>query len=139
MATNRSIPDADIIPELAYADVSRAAAWLCSRFGFSERLRIADHRVQLSFGRGAIVVTQRPVSTPGGPSATHATLVRVPDATRHHARAAEQGVKIVRAPQDYPYGERQYTAEDLGGHLWTFSQTLADIDPATWGGKLTVR
>jgi hypothetical protein len=32
------------------------------------------------------------------------------------------------------YGERQYTAQDLAGHQWTFSETLADVDPGTWGG-----
>jgi hypothetical protein len=26
--------------------------------------------------------------------------------------------------------------EDLGGHRWTFSQTIADADPASWGGTL---
>ncbi len=34
------------------------------------------------------------------------------------------------------YGERQYNAEDPWGHQWTFSQTLADVDPADWGGIL---
>ena len=54
---NRSIPPSTVIPELAYADVREAAAWLCQAFGFVERLRIGDHRAQLTFGDGAIVVT----------------------------------------------------------------------------------
>ena len=37
-------------------------------------------------------------------------------------------------PTDFEYGERQYAAEDLAGHLWTFSQTLADVAPEAWGG-----
>jgi hypothetical protein len=32
------------------------------------------------------------------------------------------------------YGERQYSAEDFAGHRWTFTQTIADIDPKDWGG-----
>jgi uncharacterized glyoxalase superfamily protein PhnB len=40
-------------------------------------------------------------------------------------------------PRDFEYGERQYTAQDPAGHQWTFSQTLADVDPASWGGELT--
>jgi hypothetical protein len=51
-------------------------------FGFSERLRIRAHRVQLVFGDGAVIVTNR--------------------------------------------GD--------GGHRWTFSQSIADVDPASWGG-----
>ena len=39
-------------------------------------------------------------------------------------------------PRTTPYGERQYTAEDPGGHHWTFSQSIADVDPASWGGTL---
>jgi uncharacterized glyoxalase superfamily protein PhnB len=37
-------------------------------------------------------------------------------------------------PTDFEYGERQYAAEDLAGHQWTFSETLADVAPEDWGG-----
>jgi uncharacterized glyoxalase superfamily protein PhnB len=63
-------------------------------------------------------------------------MVRIENLDAHHARAVRLGAKIVRPPADHPFGERQYTAEDLGGHVWTFSQTIADSDPASWGGKL---
>lgn len=45
-------------------------------------------------------------------------------------------VDVARAASwlDHPYGERQYVAEDPGGHRWTFSQSLVDVDPASWGG-----
>ena len=39
-------------------------------------------------------------------------------------------------PTDFMFGERQYTAEDLAGHHWTFSETRADIHPDEWGGIL---
>jgi uncharacterized glyoxalase superfamily protein PhnB len=136
MATNRGMPEAEIIPELAYRDVVEAADWLCAAFGFRKHLLIGGHRVQLLFGRkGAMVVTQRPadVSSDGH---THSVMVRVDDADAHHAHAVAHGARILRPPTDYPYGERQYTAEDLGGHVWTFSQSIADVDPASWGGAL---
>ena len=62
--------------------------------------------------------------------------VRVDDVDAHHAHAAASGARILRPPADYPYGERQYTALDLAGHVWTFSQSIADVDPADWGGEL---
>ncbi|MBV9050137.1 MAG: hypothetical protein JOY58_17830 [Solirubrobacterales bacterium] len=31
------------------------------------------------------------------------------------------------------YGEQQCTAADTGGHLWTVSQSLADVAPEDWG------
>ena len=38
-------------------------------------------------------------------------------------------------PTDYEYGERQYHAEDLAGHQWTFSQTIAEIGVAEGLGR----
>jgi uncharacterized glyoxalase superfamily protein PhnB len=46
------------------------------------------------------------------------------------------GATVLGTPTDYPYGERQYSALDPGGHRWTFSQSIADVDPAAWGGEL---
>ena len=127
------MPDSDVTPTPAYADVREAVAWLCDKFGLVERLRVGNHRAQLSFGSGAVIVTELP---PGAARASHGhgLLVRAPDADGHHARAAARGALILHAPESRPYGERQYTAADLGGHVWTFSQTVADADPATWGG-----
>ena len=134
MHYNRSIPAATVIPELAYRDVAEAAGWLCEAFGFEERLRIANHRVQLAVGAGAVVVTEAGPTVHSDP--THAVMVRVEDVDRHHARAVQHGARVVRPPTDYPYGERQYTVVDPGGHVWTFSQTIADVDPADWGGTM---
>ena len=137
MRPNRSIPNATVIPELGYNDVRAAAAWLCEKFRFEERLSIADHRVQLLIGEGAIVVTEQHVDQDQGRvDLAHSVLVRINDVDQHYENALSQGVKIIRTPQSYPYGERQYTAEDIGGHVWTFSQTIADIDPQAWGGVL---
>lgn len=63
-------------------------------------------------------------------------LVRVDDADRHHEQSRKNGARILQPPADHPYGERQYTAEDLGGHVWTFSESIADVDPVSWGGTL---
>ncbi|HEY1737339.1 MAG TPA: VOC family protein, partial [Acidimicrobiia bacterium] len=51
-----------------------------------------------------------------------------------HARA--HGARIVAEPETFPYGERQYTAADPAGHQWTFSATVADVHPDSWGGEL---
>ncbi|HWC58970.1 MAG TPA: VOC family protein [Verrucomicrobiae bacterium] len=135
MLPNRSIPNAAVIPELAYIDVLAAAKWLCEHFGFRERLRIADHRVQLSVGEGAVIVTQRdPASGPVG--SAHSVLVRIENIDEHYRKTVSKGVRIIHPIKSHPYGERQYTAEDFDGHVWKFSQTLEDVDPASWGGTL---
>lgn len=146
MIQNRSVPSASVIPVLAYVDVPAAAEWLCRVFGFGERLRIASHRAQLVFEDGAVILTQlAAVETDPGAAATlpaaanaatHGVHVRVADVRAHHEQAVRGGARIIHPPTDHPYGERQYTAEDPGGHRWTFSESIADVDPADWGGVL---
>lgn len=134
MMANRSIPSCTVIPQLAYPDVGQAADWLCRAFGFTMRLRIGHHRVQLNVGDGAVVVTE---DGTGGTGARdrHSPMVRVEDVDSHCERAREQGARILREPADYPYGERQYTVADVAGHVWTFTQSIADVDPRDWGGE----
>jgi uncharacterized glyoxalase superfamily protein PhnB len=130
MSMNRSMPPGVIIPELPYDDVNAAAEWLCQAFGFKQRLRIGNHRCQLSFGEGSVIAIER--KEPGMSS----VLVHVDNVDTHFERVKQLGARIINPPTDYPFGERQYTVEDIGGHRWTFSQTIADVDPATWGGIL---
>jgi uncharacterized glyoxalase superfamily protein PhnB len=126
------MPAAAVVPVLAYPDVNGAAEWLCAAFGFERRLLIGDHRVQLTVGDGAVVVAAGASSA----DSAYSVLVRVVEADRHHEQAVAAGATIVSPPTDYEYGERQYTAEDPGGHRWTFSQSISDVDPAEWGGVL---
>jgi uncharacterized glyoxalase superfamily protein PhnB len=84
------------------------------------------------YGDGAVIVTGGRDDPVG-----HSVLVQVGDVDAHHGRALIAGARILSPPSDYPYGERQYMAEDLGGHRWTFSQSIEDVDPASWGGVLS--
>ena len=77
----------------------------------------------------------RPADNPGQPSTNPAPsiLVRIEDVDAHCKHARQFGAKIVREPKTAEFGERQYTVEDPGGYQWTFSQTVADVDPQDWG------
>jgi uncharacterized glyoxalase superfamily protein PhnB len=121
------MPASTVIPVLGYEDVGEAIGWLCAAFGFRERWRAGNHRAQLAVGDGAVALTERR----GSPADV---MVRIEDADAHCERARRHGAEIVNPPSDYPYGERQYTAVDLGGHHWTFSQSIADVAPEDWGG-----
>jgi uncharacterized glyoxalase superfamily protein PhnB len=135
MLSNRSIPRATVIPVLAYPDVHQAAEWLCDAFGFTVRLRIGDHRIQMNVADGAIVVREmRPGEVNSALGHGHSVMIRVEDADAHCARARERGATITQEPVSYPFGERQYNAVDFAGHSWTFSQTVADVHPEEWGG-----
>ena len=134
MIENRSVPAAMVIPVLSYEDISEASRWLCEVFGFRERLVIGDHRIQMHAGDGAIILTQQ--STRQGPHSCHSVHIRVEDADSHYERAKQHGAKITQPPESYPFGERQYSVEDPGGHIWTFSQSIADVAPEDWGGTV---
>ncbi len=138
MKPNRSIPSATVIPVLVYPDVREAVAWLSAAFGFVERVQIGEnHRSQLRVGDAVIVADVRHDQRPPRPGeSTHRVMVRVPDAKAHCEHARAHGARIVMEPTDFEYGERQYEAEDLAGHQWTFSETLDDVAPEEWGGKL---
>jgi uncharacterized glyoxalase superfamily protein PhnB len=138
MKPNRSIPASTVIPVLIYPDVREAVAWLGAAFGFVERVRIGEnHRAQLRCGDGAVIIgdvryDRRP-PRPG--EVTHSVMVRVESIQAHHERAKGHGARIIMELTDFPYGERQYATEDLAGHQWTFSETLAVVAPEAWGGE----
>ncbi len=116
MVTNRSAPKATVVPILVYEDVGKALEFLTRAFGFKERLR-AEYggsiaHAQMDVGECSIMMGKQ-----GG-----------------RARAA--GAVILKEPEDMPFGVRQYTAKDIGGHWWTFSQNIRDVDPAEWGARL---
>jgi uncharacterized glyoxalase superfamily protein PhnB len=122
---------ASVIPSLPYPDVVAAAEWLSRAFGFRVRWRAGGHRAQLAVGDGAVVLVEG-ADAPAGATGP-AILVRVDDVEAHHARSRGAGATILTEPADFPYGERQYGALDLAGHRWTFSQSIADVPPESWG------
>jgi uncharacterized glyoxalase superfamily protein PhnB len=137
---NRSAPNADVVPILIYGDVAKAVDWLCAAFGFQERLRAAArdgvvNHAQLTVGAGAIMVgrSRGPIEPLQSRDVRQYVLVEVQDADGHCERAKQRGAAILQAPTDMPFGARQYTASDLEGHWWTFSQNVADVEPSSWG------
>ena len=129
---NRSAPPCTVIPVVAYPDVAAAAAWLEAALGFRVRLRIGSHRVQMWFGSACLVVEEAGEVTQWATRSS--TLLRVPDVDAVCARAAAHGAHVVHAPQTQVYSERQATLRDFAGHCWTLTDTVEDVDPATWGG-----
>jgi uncharacterized glyoxalase superfamily protein PhnB len=131
MLANRSMPQCTVIPVIAYVDLGEAVDWLCDVFGFTVRVRIADHRAQLNVGDGALVLRK---TDEGFAESGDSVMVRVEDVDAHYERAKQRGARIAEPPTDFPYGERQYTVEDFAGRVWKFSQSIADVAPEDWGG-----
>jgi uncharacterized glyoxalase superfamily protein PhnB len=145
VVSNRSAPNATVVPILVYADVGKAIDWLCGAFGFVERLR-AEHggvvtHAQLAVAEGAIMLGRQggEYCAPRRGEVTQYVHVSVEDVDRHCEHAQRCGAKILGRPDNKPFGERQYTVEDPEGHRWTFSQHVADVAPEKWGAKVAIR
>ena len=155
MTKNRSNPPGTLVPSLIYRDIGAAIEWLCAAFGFEERLRAGPDgpptHAQLLVGAGAAIslgtarTGQSPtwddnaeLAPPRQDFVSMTLTVRVDDVDAHYARAVEAGARILNPPTDYPFGERQYTAVDLEGHRWNFSQSITDVAPESWGATVGV-
>jgi uncharacterized glyoxalase superfamily protein PhnB len=66
---------------------------------------------------------------------TQYVIVRVENVDSHFEHAMRFGARILRPPADMPFGKRIYTAEDLVGHRWSFSQSIADVALEQWGAN----
>jgi|ERR1700761_1138371 len=130
MRHNRSVPPCPVIPVLYYPDPGVAASWLGNAFGFTVRLRIATHRIQMRAGEGCLTIAEGNVV----PNHSCVVQVRIINALEHCECARLAGAHILSGPTDHVYGERQYNAEDFYGHRWDFTESMADVEPESWGG-----
>jgi uncharacterized glyoxalase superfamily protein PhnB len=130
-----------VVPCLVYDDVREAILWLCDVFGFEQHHRWERDGVvegaQLLVGDGSVFLrSKRPGEAPPQPDAprAHSVMVDANDVDAHHARVVAKGAKVFGPPTTHPFGERQYSADDLAGHHWTFSESVADVAAEEWGG-----
>jgi uncharacterized glyoxalase superfamily protein PhnB len=130
---NRSAPNPTVVPISIYKDVAEAISWLNGAFGFTERLRAArpDGTVmhaQRSIGEGAIMMG----AAGGECHLPHPNEVNqyvhghVEDVDRHFDHAKQFGARIVKPLNNMQFGEMQYVAEELAGHRWVFSHSVAE-------------
>ena len=131
------------VPMISYEDVGAAVDWLTNAFGFretgerytDEEGRVTHAEIELD---GALVYLGWPGPDYHSPDhhakeCDHArewlkvpyvvdgVHIYVDDLDAHYERAKVAGARILREPQDEPYG-RLYNAADLEGHRWMFMQ-----------------
>ena len=85
--------------------------------------------------------TPAPTSATRRSSALFVDLVHVyvDDVDAHYERAVAAGATIHQPPEDAPYGDRRYDAEDPEGHRWSFAQLLREVEPEEWGATAPAR
>ena len=110
-----------VIPILHYPDRAAAGTWLASAFGVEGwRAEAAsmpdDYPIPLNIAGETIIMRGGQV----GGAGDHGVYVYVDDLDAHFERARSAGATIVR--EIMTYGDRNYVAQDLAGHEWTFAQ-----------------
>ena len=141
MLRNRSVPTDSVLPHIVYSDLTRAIEWLSQAFGYVENYRygsplagsqgqMANACIMLTASRGN---HRSPIET--GQS-TQSLTIFIEDVESHFVRAKQAGAKILEDPHETVYGEFQYAAEDLEGHLWLFSRHARDVSPDAWGATV---
>jgi hypothetical protein len=110
MKTNRSMPSSAVIPVLAYANVREAVDWLCRAFGLVERLRIGDHRAELSFGGGAMVIPGQQEPLPQG-GFSHSVMAAICGRSRRRSQMWTRPFGAAHSLSSYsPYLRRSWSA-----------------------------
>lgn len=135
-----------VVASLSYRDPIAAMRWLEGAFGFETSVLITDadggvayaemsyrdapFGVMREWDSSALLGAARmrsPLSLDG--ANTQFFRVSVEDIDAHCERARTAGARITQEPADQFYGERTYRALDLEGHVWNFTQPVAEVPP----------
>jgi len=126
-----------IVPQVPYADIRGALAFLERAFGFREvqSLRMVEPdgtilHSYVAFGDSMIGVGSQgahgAISPKTGGTASQYISVYIDDVDAHHARALAAGARVDHGPHDHARDYRVYEALDLEGHRWRFVQWLRE-------------
>src|SRR5262245_10516831 len=117
----------NIFPALRCTDAGAEIDWLHRAFGFeTDAVHTAPDggiaHAQLHLGAGVVGVSSAHLGQPDHPwtKVRQGIYVCVHDVDAHHDRAKAAGAEIVLPLTNMDYGSREYSARDLGGHLWGF-------------------
>jgi len=147
MVKNRSIPTDGALPHLYYQDVETAMVWLTEVFGFCEGYSYGGKGGPIVGAQmclcDAVIMLKRARTGYASPKTlgyvTQSLTVFVDDAAAHYLSSKVAGAKIVEELHETVFGELQYSAEDLDGHWWTFSQHVVDLRPDEWGANVPAK
>lgn len=128
-------PTPRITPVLVYADIEAAHIFLVNAFGFDVGSLHRSGDGQVVHGEVHVegesiwlhrATTDHDLTSPRSQDMAFGGLaVLVEDVDAHCDRARAAGAVIDHAPQNQPYGRREYGARDPEGHRWWFGTELA--------------
>ena len=132
-----------IVPTLFYRDPLAALKWLERAFGFETTSLVVDAEGRVGHSEmdcfGAVISIGGEFTSPdligpaemkspasvGGAGTQFLRINLAEGLDDHCARARAAGARITQDPADQFYGARVYRALDPEGHVWNFSQEVA--------------
>jgi uncharacterized glyoxalase superfamily protein PhnB len=137
----------DVSSAISYVEPLKAYRWLEQAFGFEPHMLILDEagnlvHSQMKFGDGMIMVgtewseSHRSPQNVGRINTQTVHVQLKDDLDAHCERARAAGAEIIAEPEDQFYGDRTYRARDPEGHIWTFGQTVQEMQPAEWDAAM---
>jgi uncharacterized glyoxalase superfamily protein PhnB len=145
------MPHPSVVPALFYQNPKAALEFLQKAFGFELELLIEDEagnlqHSQLRFGDGLVMLGtewsekhRSPASLDGRNTQTTHLYLRGETVDEHCKRAKAAGADVYMEPADQFYGDRTYQARDPEGHMWSFAQTVKQVEPADWDKAMGLR
>lgn len=126
MNTSDKTPAPQVWPTLQAHDAPALIDFLITAFGFEKVAVYADgdtvQHAQLSWppGGGVMLGSHQPDGDWSREPGTFGAYVVADDPDGLHERARSAGARIIREPTDQDYGNREFTAADPEGNLWSF-------------------
>ena len=133
-----------IVSTAFYKDPIAAMRWLEDAFGFETTVLLTDPNGKL--GHAEMTFRDSPINIGGefggpllggaemkspanlGGCGTQFMRIELAEGLDEHCeRARAAGARITAEPQTQFYGARVYRAADPEGHIWNFSQTVAQV------------
>lgn len=119
---------------VCYRDPIAALTWLENAFGLEPRIVVLAPdqslvHAELAYHDGVVGVGSAWTSNHaspldlGGKNTQSIHLQLKEDVDAHYRRAKAAGAEILKEPSDQAYGDRNYIARDLEGHVWSFGET----------------
>ncbi len=138
-----------VTPALVVAGASKALEFYAEVFGATERTRVPGPggtiaHAEIEIGDSVLIVedaspymgTKAPPA--GGLDGSPVFLyVYVPDVDATVETAVKHGARLVRAPTDQFYGDRDSFVIDPFGHSWTIASHVEDVTPEEMMRRMT--
>ncbi len=119
----------------AVEDIERALAYYRDALGFRIDFRWGEPAIYAGIARDEVCIhLQTAALSPRAPG-QGALNVFVTDVDALHAEFAARGARIVRPPQDYDYGMRDFDVLDPDGNDLCFGQATAGTEAGGHDGR----